>query len=1131
MDPEDLLGKNLQFAGGLRLESILGYGSFATVFKGVGKDGQVYAVKWLNKVGMSEREQALQKDEVMYMKILGDHKNIIHLYDVIETKDSLFLVLELCVTDLYELITHSEKPLETERVKRFFNEICDGVKHCHNNHIYHRDLKPENILLSSDDHCKISDFGLCCFDEWTNDFNCGSLRYMSPECIDNEDNYDDYDDDDDDYDDDDYDEDNYYGGRRRREEKNSYECNSRGSDVWALGVILINMIFGQNPWSSADMENPTFNMFIRKDPDVLQRKLGLSDQFNHVVKRMFSKNVRDRYSLDELRREVNRIDVFTDFSKRVENYLGIDDELINMANMASEEARDGNDEENTDDYDEWYGGRDYSGHNDLVVPDIDTLELGNEGRKSRTQGSSRRYAMDDEDGLDSSEYSLNYLKNNIPVIGSWGDDFDDDDNMAAELTPRVREEDEEEDQAYDDADSTSTSKMILSSANEDSDFPVAWDSQQAPGNSWSDENVKDPKGSLDQKMEIYDYDYETKLQEWKKEDQESDDDISLTTPTVEKIASQRNHGFTGKAGDGDANANHPSHDGHHIKNKSVQLRWEDLFDSDGEKNEHATVNSPSSEEVSPASANWSGKEGRFHISEQALPSSWNYQQGVSWGDMMDDDDEDLIPSKPQDEDMMSNARPTAFIEDSNDEREDEKEKLMDAEDEISFKKERIPIPSEVSSLVTPSLLTNGMQKNLNSREKRTHKEKKLAAKHKAKGMKDAKEAKEAKGTPGKETKTKKLTTTLKDKKSSGTVTKEVKEAKEAKESRHHHKSKKEKEDVGAIKIKTNGKHKHHHHHHHHDKNAAMDDAPHSYLEKSTGKDRKYAKYSEKTAIKQRNRNHRHKTSSHSLGAQTDSTLNNLSNPLTTLNTTGEEEQLSPNAHTPISTTKNTHTIKTNNTRNMNKHRHPKSPKHQNKSPIPRENEDNQIQTQTQTQIETQIETQTKTQTQPSINTNINTITNSNSNSNSNLKLNSTIATINAKSDITNPHLNINTNTINTHHKNQKNSNTISTISSITPIKPSSVQLDWEDLFSSDGEERTFTTAESIKTNPDKCFSIEETLEAEDEVFSLSNNIKALDIENEKNYKKHSSTVNKMVDSAISVGETNLSKEIKNLKLH
>jgi len=992
MDPEDLLGKNLPYAGGLRLESILGYGSFATVYKAVNKEGQVFAVKWLNKIGMSDRDQALQKDEVMYMKMLGDHKNIIHLYEVIETSDSLFLVLECCTTDLYELITQSEKQLEIPRVKRYFNEICDGVKHCHNNHIYHRDLKPENILISDDDHCKISDFGLCCFDEWTNDFNCGSLRYMSPECIDKEE--DDYDDD---YDDEDEDsDDNYYGGKRRNE-KTGLECNSKGSDVWALGVILINMIFGQNPWSSADMENPTFNMFIRKDPDVLQRKLGLSDEFNRVVKRMFSKNVFDRYSLDELRQEVNRIEVFTDFSKRVSNYLGIDEELINMSNMALESSSKGDNDsqyDNVDDYDDWYDDETYSDNNDhVVVPDIDTLELD-----------------DEEKDKDDESYSFNYMKNNIPVISHWGDDLDDED-MATELTPRVADADEEEEE---EEDYTSTSKMMTSSTNpsslyDDTDVPMSWENRNdsLESDSWGKNEKITTHASSEKKMDTYDYSYENKMKEWKKEEEEDqmESEDNLTTPTIDKILSFNKENLFDKINSIDKSSL--------SKKKSVQLRWEDLFDSDEEKNETKEASSPSNDSV--------GEKGdRFKISEQALPSSWNYQQGLSWGDMMDDDD-DFMPSKPQQEDIMTKPKPkskptivTAFIEDSNDDDEGD-------EHELSFKKERVPVSSEVSSLVTPSLLTNGMQKKLLSAAKKSHKqekEKKTSGKNKNKGMKE------------------------KDK---DTTSKE-------KENRRHHRSKKEKDGEGAIKIKTNGKHKHHHSH----KNNSS-----SLNDKSSVKEKKSIKLAGKSSLKHRKNNN--KTSLDSIQANSKTDITSSITKLT--NVTHSNDRLSlTTANTPIN--KNTHSNSNSSSKNKNKNKNNNNKTH-NKH---HKNEHNRKSTKSNSKT---------------------------------------------KSDINN-------------NKNHKN-NTISTAISITPVKPSSIQLDWEDLFSSDGEEKTLTIAESNKPN-DKSFSIDESMEAEDEVFSLSNNIKALDIENEKNHNA-SSTVNKMVDSAISVSETNLSKEIKNLNLH
>lgn len=1006
LDPEDLLGKKLPYAGGLRLESILGYGSFATVYKAKNKEGQVYAVKWLNKIGMSDRDKALQKDEVMYMKLLGEHKNIIRLYDVIETSDSLYLIMECCTTDLYELITQSEKAIEIPRVKRYFNEICDGVKHCHNNHIYHRDLKPENILISDDDHCKISDFGLCCFDEWTNDFNCGSLRYMSPECIDNEEDDDDYDDDDD------FDDDNYYNGgdRKRKNEKTGLECNSRGSDVWALGVILINMIFGQNPWSSADMENPTFNMFIRKDPDVLQRKLGLSDEFNRVVKRMFSKNVFDRYSLDELRQEVNRIEVFTDFNKRVSNYLGIDEELINMSNMAIESSSK-NEDENNSQYDEWYDDDDtyFNQHHDhdLVVPDIDTLELGNEENKDKQN--------DDHDHNQDHSYSFDYMNSYVPFISHWGDDIDDDEDMASELTPRVAEDEDENGEKEKEKEKYSTSKLTISTMNPSLNDEMSWENTNENMNSkeWS-QSTKINSLETNEKMNIYDYTYENKMKEWKKEEEEDqmESDDNLMTPTVERVLSFNK----GKLFDVNSTGKQSL-----SKKKSVQLRWEDLFDSDEEKKE--TKSSQRNEASSPSSNGGDG-EGRFHISEQALPSSWNYQQGLSWGDMMDDDDDDFMPSKPQEETILNKSKTTsittAFIEDSNEEDnveevdKEEKKRREEERDEhevgreLSFKKEKVPISSEVSTLVTPSLLTNGMQKKLlfaaAKKSRKQDKEKKSSGKNKYKGIKE------------------------KDKDKDNSITKE-----KDKEMRRHHKSKREKEEgIGAIKIKTNGKHKHHH------KTTTTTTTTTSLNEKSIGKEKK----GDKSSMKHHRKNKNNKESLNSIHIHSSFELNTINH---------SEEKLSK----IIKNNKNK------NNKNNNKiHKHHKN-EHNQKSLAVKSN--------------------------------------------------------NAKSNIDN--------TTKIHKINSIN--TTSTI--ITTNKPASVQLDWEDLFSSDGEERTLTTADSIKTN-DKSFSIDETLEAEDEIFSLTSNIKALNIENEKNH-KDSTTVNKMVDSAISVSETNLSKEIKNLNLH
>jgi len=565
-----------------------------------------------------------------------------------------------------------------------------------------------------------------------------------------------------------------------------------------------------------------------------------------------------------------------------------------------------------------------------------------------------------------------------------------------------------------------TSSSIKSSSyNHDSDVPMSWENRNdsMESNPWKEEKVPTTVTATENKMNVYDYAYENRMKEWKKEEEEDqmESEDNLATPTIERsISFNKNNLFKEKLSLSDKKQQLP-----------VQLRWEDLFDSDEEKNGNYVQNEEEEEEVSsPSNASEGGKSDRFKISEQALPSSWNYQQGLSWGDMMDDDD-DFMPSKPQQkEEIMTKEKPTvittAFIEDSNDDEDND----GGHDYELSFKKERVPISSEVSSLVTPSLLTNGMQKKLLSSAKKSHKqekEKKSLGRNK-KGMKEKEKDKD---------------TMLKEK---------------DKETRHHHKSKNDRDGgAEAIKIKTNGKHKHHHHHHNQKFTSSSN-------EKSSGNEKKSIKLT--TGNKHRknhyNHNHNHKSNSYSI-------QNNLNSFTNLAHVTHSNDELSITENTPIYN-KHTHSSsnsKTNKNKNKNSKNHCKHYKneHHRKS----------------------TKTHSKT-----------------------------------KSAMNSP-------------KSQK-TNTMNSIITITPIKPSSVQLDWEDLFSSDGEEKTLTTTESTKTNDKSFISVDESLEAEDEVFSLSDNIKALDIENEKVH-NNSSTVNKMVDSAISVSETNLSKEIKNLNLH
>ena len=114
--------------------------------------------------------------EARFLAVLNDaerrHRNIIELYDVFADSGRLFLVLELCVVDLYSIIrggrdmpveTSASKelpPLPPSDIKTYASAILKAVAHCHEHGIVHQDLKPDNFFLSRSGDLKLGDFGL-----------------------------------------------------------------------------------------------------------------------------------------------------------------------------------------------------------------------------------------------------------------------------------------------------------------------------------------------------------------------------------------------------------------------------------------------------------------------------------------------------------------------------------------------------------------------------------------------------------------------------------------------------------------------------------------------------------------------------------------------------------------------------------------------------------------------------------------------------------------------------------------------------------------------------------------------------------------------------------------------------------
>ncbi|GAA6005275.1 serine/threonine-protein kinase [Rhodotorula paludigena] len=260
----------------------------------------LYAVKCLNKIGLDTRQRSFQQREMKLHERASGHPNVVTLYSTIDDETCTFVVLEFCDEgDLFGMITERQRYLgDDELIRRVFLQIVDAVEYCHANRIYHRDLKPENILcLDGGKKVMLADFGLATGERTSGDFGCGSTFYMSPEC---------------------------QGGLFQRLATYSTPHN----DIWSLGVILVNLTCGRNPWKQACPSDETFCAYLG-NPDFLRSILPISEHTNRILKRIFALNPQARISLADLRREI----------LSVRTFVMSEDELRHASRATKEAAR------------------------------------------------------------------------------------------------------------------------------------------------------------------------------------------------------------------------------------------------------------------------------------------------------------------------------------------------------------------------------------------------------------------------------------------------------------------------------------------------------------------------------------------------------------------------------------------------------------------------------------------------------------------------------------------------------------------------------------------------------------------------------------------------------------------------
>ncbi len=194
------------------------------------------------------------------------HPHVQHLLNMDEKRSQEYLVMEYIKGRTLRAIIedHAPDPLPVAEAIRITTQLADTLKYCHEHGVFHRDIKPENIMLQEDGSIKIIDFGIALLEgarrvTWRGlSSTVGTPDYMSPEQL-------------------------------------KGERGTASSDIYAVGIILYEMLCGKTPF---DGENifAVMNQHVSQDPpSILDFNPRLSPELATVVMKAIRRDPHKRY--------------------------------------------------------------------------------------------------------------------------------------------------------------------------------------------------------------------------------------------------------------------------------------------------------------------------------------------------------------------------------------------------------------------------------------------------------------------------------------------------------------------------------------------------------------------------------------------------------------------------------------------------------------------------------------------------------------------------------------------------------------------------------------------------------------------------------------------------------------------
>lgn len=270
------------------VEKTLGRGGMGAVYLGRQPTlRRPVAIKLLPSEMAADREFIARFEQEAQLLARLQHPSIVTVHDCGRTAEGhLYFVMEYVPgTNLREILRGPG--LQPEQALLMVGDLCDALNAAHREGIVHRDIKPENVLVTKDGRVKLVDFGLARpprNDQGTeltrSNMVMGTPEYMAPEQL-----------------------------------KEPFGADHR-ADIFALGVMLYEMLTGQTPRGAFDPPSHKVEVDVRVDEVVLkamrsepERRYQMASEFKQDVDQIRASIQPRGKGLDRARQPAKRLAV------------------------------------------------------------------------------------------------------------------------------------------------------------------------------------------------------------------------------------------------------------------------------------------------------------------------------------------------------------------------------------------------------------------------------------------------------------------------------------------------------------------------------------------------------------------------------------------------------------------------------------------------------------------------------------------------------------------------------------------------------------------------------------------------------------------------------------------------------